>query len=72
MAMVACMGTTVCAAPKQMADGVMFDPQYYAQANPDVVAALGSDENILYKHYALYGKAEGRAALAASQPVATQ
>ena len=71
MTISACMGTTVCAAPKQMADGVMFDPQYYAQANPDVVAALGSDENILYKHYALYGKAEGRAALAASQPAAT-
>ena len=50
MTVSACMGTTVCAAPKQMADGVMFDPQYYAQANPDVVAALGSDENILYKH----------------------
>ena len=61
-----CMSTTVCAAPKQMADGVTFDPQYYAQANPDVVAALGSDEATLYKHYALYGKAEGR------QPVAVQ
>ena len=66
MTISACMGTTVCAAPKQMADGVTFDPQYYAQANPDVVAALGSDEATLYKHYALYGKAEGR------QPVAVQ
>ena len=49
------------AAPKTMPDGGTFDAEYYAQNNPDVVAALGSDENVLYQHYINYGKAEGRA-----------
>ena len=51
----------VYAAPKTMPDGGTFDAEYYAQNNPDVVAALGSDENVLYQHYLKYGKAEGRA-----------
>lgn len=49
------------AAPKTMSDGGTFDAEYYAQNNPDVVAALGSDESTLYQHYLNYGKAEGRA-----------
>lgn len=49
------------AAPKTMPDGGTFDAEYYAQNNPDVVAALGTDENVLYQHYLKYGKAEGRA-----------
>lgn len=53
-------GTTVFAAPKTMSDGGIFDPEYYAQQNPDVVAALGTDENILYQHYLNNGKSEGR------------
>ena len=48
------------AAPKQMPDGVMFDPEYYAVSNPDVVAALGNSESALYGHYKKYGKKEGR------------
>jgi hypothetical protein len=51
---------TVYAAPKTMADGTIFDAEYYAQANPDVVAALGTDENVLYQHYVTYGQYEGR------------
>lgn len=48
------------AAPKNMPDGQVFDPEFYAQNNPDVVAALGTDEAALYNHYKNYGKAEGR------------
>lgn len=53
-------GLTVFAAPQQMADGGIFDPQFYAQTYPDVVAALGTDPNTLYQHYLQFGKAEGR------------
>lgn len=50
----------VLAAPKTMPDGQKFDPQFYAATYPDVVAALGTDENVLYAHYLNNGKAEGR------------
>ncbi|MDD5848051.1 MAG: CAP domain-containing protein, partial [Firmicutes bacterium] len=42
---------SVLAAPKTMPDGGVFDPQYYASTYPDVVKALGADENVLYQHY---------------------
>ena len=45
---------------KVMNDGGMFDPQYYAAANPDVVMVLGNSEDALYNHYKSYGRAEGR------------
>ena len=51
---------TVCAAPKTMPDGGTFDEEYYAKKYPDVVAALGTDENALYMHYNTFGKQEGR------------
>lgn len=41
-------------------DVIPFDAQYYAENNPDVVAALGNDPNVLYQHYMNNGKAEGR------------
>ncbi len=53
-------GQGVYAAPVTMPDGQVFDPDYYAQNNPDVVAVLGTDPAVLYQHYLLYGKAEGR------------
>jgi len=56
-------GLTVCAEPKTMEDGTVFDAEYYAMEYPDVVAVLGSDENALYNHYVTYGKAEGRSAV---------
>lgn len=31
----------VFAMPKQMADGIVFDAEYYRKNNPDVVAVLG-------------------------------
>lgn len=52
----------VFAAPKTMQDGTKFDAEYYADSNPDVVAALGRDEKKLYQHYVDYGKKEGRKA----------
>ncbi len=55
---------TVSAAPQEMKDGTLFDPVYYAEQNPDVVAVLGKKTEVLYKHYVNYGKAEGRAATA--------
>lgn len=48
------------AAPQTMADGGLFDAVYYAANNPDVVAALGSSADMLYAHYVLFGKTEGR------------
>ncbi len=55
-------GMTVCAEPVTMEDGTVFDAVYYVENNPDVVAVLGSDATVLYQHYLLCGKAEGRAA----------
>ncbi len=54
-------GLSVNAAPVVMADGTVFDAEYYAQTNPDVVGVLGTDANVLYSHYINNGKAEGRA-----------
>ncbi len=53
---------TVFAAPETMPDGTIFDAEYYAQNNPDVVAVLGTDKNVLYQHYLNFGKSEGRQA----------
>lgn len=57
-----CIGSsmTALAAPETMPDGVVFDAEYYAQNNPDVVAALGTGQEALYQHYVAYGKGEGR------------
>lgn len=38
----------------------LFDAAYYAEKNPDVVAAHGTDPNILYAHYVNNGINEGR------------
>ena len=51
---------TVLAEEKTMPDGMVFDAEYYAQNNPDVTGALGTDVNVLYEHYKNFGKAEGR------------
>lgn len=54
------------AAPETMPDGTIFDAEYYAANNPDVVAAVGNDPAVLYQHYQLCGKAEGRLPYAAA------
>jgi hypothetical protein len=53
-------GITAFATPAVMDDGSVFDAEYYAQNNPDVVQALGTDVNALYNHYVNFGKTEGR------------
>lgn len=55
-------GMTALAAPETMADGSIFDAEYYAQNNPDVTAMYGTDKEALFFHYVTYGKAEGRLA----------
>lgn len=57
---------TVSAAPVQMADGNIFDPEFYAANNPDVVSIFGTDPNYLYLHYVVCGQAEGRLPYAAN------
>ena len=52
------------AAPRTMPDGTVFDAEFYAASYPDVVAALGNNADIMYVHYVLFGKAEGRLAVA--------
>jgi len=55
------MTVPVQAAPRKMQDGGIFDADYYAQNNPDVVKAYGTtDPSTLYSHYENFGKAEGR------------
>ena len=48
------------AAPQTMPDGGTFDAEFYASTYPDVAAVLGTDATVLYQHYLLAGKAEGR------------
>lgn len=57
------VGLTAYAAPKEMNDGGIFDAEYYAQTNPDVVNVVGNDEKALYEHYKVFGKKEGRKAI---------
>ena len=48
------------AAPKVMSDGGIFDAEYYASQNPDVVEVIGSNPEALYNHYLTMGSEEGR------------
>lgn len=50
----------VAAAPKTMADGNVFDAEFYANAYPDVKAVFGNNEALLYQHYVAFGVYEGR------------
>ena len=40
----------------------VFDAQYYAQQNGDVIGVFGSDERSLLRHFIYYGMYEGRLA----------
>ena len=64
--------SAVMAAPQVMADGGIFDAEYYAAANPDVAAIFGTDANSLYIHYVNFGAAEGRLPYAAGAAVVPQ
>lgn len=55
----------VCAAPQYMADGAVFDPEWYQEQNPEVAEALkslglGVSADTLYQHYTLFGANERR------------
>lgn len=41
-------------------NNIGFDPVYYANEYPDVVNTLGTDPQILYQHYSIFGVKEGR------------
>ena len=43
-----------------LADGTVFDPNYYPNRYPDVTAQYGNDSEALLAHYVANGKAEGR------------
>ena len=62
-------GASAMAQEREMPDGQKFDAEFYAAAYPDVAAEIGTAEADLYQHYVTYGKAEGRKAYAADQPV---
>lgn len=65
MVMVLATNITVFAAPSEVQSGgekFTFDAEYYAQNNPDVVAALGNSADAMLQHYVQYGRAEGRKA----------
>ena len=51
---------TAFAQPKTMADGNIFDAEFYAETYEDVKEAIGEDEEALYQHYLEHGKKEGR------------
>ena len=57
------------ASPRIMPDGTVFDAEFYASSNPDVVAAFGNNADLMYVHYVLFGKAEGRLAVAPGSAV---
>lgn len=58
--MIVSMGMIVSAA--ELSD--LFDTSYYAQTNPDVATAVGTDGAALYQHFMANGIAEGRNASA--------
>lgn len=45
---------------KELTGNGMFDAEYYAKCNPDVVAVLGNNYNALLNHFLNYGIYEGR------------
>lgn len=52
----------VYAAPEYMADGGVFDAEWYLDQNPDIAAAFPADVSaeVLYQHYIAFGAREGR------------
>lgn len=54
--------------PVSAASADIFDKNWYAAANPDVVAALGRSEQALRQHYQNHGRFEGRSPSSAFDP----
>ena len=62
----------VLAEPQVMPDGTIFDPDYYAENNPDVVAVYGNNNPAgMYEHYVTFGKKEGRLPYAGAESTET-
>ena len=59
MAVVSSMALGASAALEAIPDGWVFDPEYYAAQNPDVVQVVGTDTMALYNHYRQSGNKEG-------------
>jgi len=67
--MIFCISNIFCILPvnaqtKVMSDDFIFDADFYAEQNLDVVAVVGTDEYALYQHYNNAGEKEGRLAVA--------
>ncbi|MCM1103436.1 MAG: hypothetical protein NC409_04960 [Clostridium sp.] len=63
LAVLLCVNSlSVSAAPQYMADGAVFDAQWYLAQNPDVAAVFSGNASpeVLYGHYTTYGIYEGR------------
>ena len=60
LALMVMLPVNVHAAPSLMPDGTVFDPVFYSETYPDVVAVFGNSPDMLYAHYLYCGKAEGR------------
>lgn len=57
------LGSSVCSYAAELKD--VFDAEYYAEHNADVVATFGTDEAALFNHFAVFGVNEGRQGMAA-------
>lgn len=56
------VGSSLCVSAEGLSD--VFDADYYAEQNPDIVAILGSDPTVLLNHFVTYGVNEGRQGMA--------
>ena len=56
------VGSSINASAEGLRD--VFDADYYAEQNPDIVAVLGSDPEVLLNHFVTYGVNEGRQGMA--------
>lgn len=60
IAVASSMALSASAALEVIPGGKVFDAEYYAAQNPDVVAVVGTDTMALYNHYQQSGQKEGR------------
>lgn len=61
MLVVASAKSTVKAQIVTTPEGIKFDAQYYALANPELIAEYGDSFEGMYRHFLEHGKEEGRA-----------
>ncbi|MDD6196124.1 MAG: hypothetical protein PUB12_04475 [[Clostridium] aminophilum] len=44
---------------EKMSDGGYFDPDFFQQMYPELIASIGTDPTINYQHYLRYGQCQG-------------